>query len=257
MSLQSENARGWLGTLVFHLVVGLILFLWKLDLSASQPEYIEISWGVIADISTSTPARPSMPGSQGAMAAPLILKNKSLDLPERRSTTNDEVLRLPPTTKMAADEKPSRIRTQLAENTKGAKDRGLGLGIGQKEKFTTPGIRENAGEVVDPLAVGFAGSDVGKPVSVSMQWSDGGTRKKISGDLPEYPEGVKVETQIKIELTVLPDGSVKSLRPSQKGNMKLEEAAMKETRLWKFEPLRASSPQRDQTCLVTFNFELR
>ena len=198
-----------------------------------------------------------MPGSEGAVTAPLITKNKSLDLPERLSATDDEVLRLPSTTKMAADEKPSRIRTQLAENSKGLKDRGLGSGIGQKEKFTAPGIGENAGEVADPLGAGFAGSDVGKSVSVSMQWTDGGTRKKISGALPEYPEGVKVETQIKIELSVSPDGSVKSLRPAQKGNMKLEEAAMKETRLWKFESLRASSPQRDQTCLVTFNFQLR
>ena len=43
MSLRSDDARGWIGTIVFHLLVALILFLWKLDLSASEPEYIEVS----------------------------------------------------------------------------------------------------------------------------------------------------------------------------------------------------------------------
>jgi outer membrane biosynthesis protein TonB len=257
MSLRNEDARGWIGTIVFHLFVALVLFLWKLDLSASEPGYIELSWGSVADVSPSRPAHPSKPGSEGTISAPLISKSKPLDLPERRLATDDEVLRLPPTTKMAADEKSYRIRTQLAENSKGMKDRGVGSVIGQKEKFTAPGIGENAGEIADPLGAGFAGSSVGKSVSASMQWSGGGTRKKISGALPEYPEGVKVETQIKIELTVSPDGSVKSLRPAQKGNMKLEEVSLKETRLWKFEPLHASSPQRDQACVVTFNFQLR
>ena len=45
MNLRSEKARGWIGTIVFHVLLALILFLWKLDLSVSEPEYIEVSWG--------------------------------------------------------------------------------------------------------------------------------------------------------------------------------------------------------------------
>ncbi len=257
MSLRSEDARGWIGTIIVHLLLALVLFLWKLDLSASEPEFIEVSWGSVADVATSTPARPSLPGSEGTLTTPLLQKSRALDLPERRFATEDEVLQMPSATKMAADDQPTKQRSHLAENSRGVKDRGAGLGAGQKEKFTAPGIGENAGELPDPLGSGVAGSDVGKSVSVSMQWSDGGTRRKISGALPEYPSGVNVEAQIKIETTVQPDGGVKALRPAQKGNTKLEEAAMKEVRLWKFEPLRKSSPQRDQTCLVIFNFLLR
>ena len=257
MNLRSEKARGWIGTIVFHVLLALILFLWKLDLSVSEPEYIEVSWGSVADVSTSTPALPSMPGSEGVASVPLPAKSKAMDLPERRASIDDEVLRVPPSTKMAANEQPLRIKTQPAENSKGVKEKGIGIGLGDKEKFMTPGLGENSGEVSDPRGSGFAGSDIGKSVSVSMQWSDGGTRKKISGALPEYPPGVKVEAQIKLEVIVTPDGGVKSVRPVQKGNTKLEEVSIKEVRLWMFEPLRKSSPQRDQTCLVTFIFQLR
>lgn len=257
MSLQSENTRGWLGTIIFHLLVALVLFLWKLDLSASEPEYIEVSLASLGRTSIITPVHPSLKGSSGAMGTPLVAKSKSIDLPRRRFAADEEVIHVPPSTKMVADEQPARIAGHIAENSAGRKERGVGLGIGRKEKPPVPGIGEDAGDVSDPRAMMSAGSNVGKNVSMSMQWSDGGMRKKLSGALPEYPAGVKVEALIKIEIVVLPDGRVKSLRPVQKGNTKLEEAAMNETRLWMFEPLTKSTPQRDQTCLVTFNFRLR
>ncbi|MGA9116895.1 MAG: TonB family protein, partial [Bacteroidota bacterium] len=98
---------------------------------------------------------------------------------------------------------------------------------------------------------------VGEGVSASLFWADGGTRRKVSGDLPEYPAGVQVETQILLEAGVLPDGTVGRVRPLQKGNARLEEAALRAVRLWRFEPLRRSAPQREQVCTITFNFLLR
>ncbi len=257
MSLQSENVRGWLGTIIFHLLVALVLFLWKLDLSASEPEYIEVSLANPGQTSIITPVPPSWKGSSGAMSNPLVATSKSIDLPRRRFAAGEEVVHVPPSTKIRADEPPTRISGHITENSPGRKERGVGLGIGQKERPIVPGLGEGSGNVTDGDAMAGAGSGVGKNVSMSMQWSDGGTRKKLSGALPEYPAGVKVEALIKIEIVVLPDGRVKSLRPIQKGNTKLEEAAMNETRLWMFEPLTKSTPQRDQTCLVTFNFRLR
>jgi hypothetical protein len=101
------------------------------------------------------------------------------------------------------------------------------------------------------------GGGDGGTFGYSMSWLDGGVRRKISGALPKYPSGVNVEAQIDILAVVAPDGSVKSVQPAQKGNSKLENAAMRELRYWKFEPLRFSVPQIDQTCVVTFNFKLR
>jgi len=101
------------------------------------------------------------------------------------------------------------------------------------------------------------GSGLGDSFGYSMSWLRGGTRRKLSGNLPKYPRGVNVEAQISILTVVSPDGSVKSVQPVQKANTQLENAAMKELRYWKFEPLRPSAPQVDQNCVVTFNFKLK
>lgn len=257
MSLRSDDTKGWLGSIIFHLIVGLMLFLWTVDVSVSDTEFIEVSWGAIAKVATAPTERASLPGSEGSTIASLLPKTRSVDLPERTLNADDEVLRVPTSRKIDIDEKMAQNQARIAENVKGRKERRSGIGFGEKEKSVMPGSGENAGEVTDPNAAGIVGSGVGNSVSVSMQWSDGGSRKKISGNLPTYPPGVNVETQIRIETVVQPDGSVKSLKPAQKGNTKLEEAAMKEVRLWLFEPLRLSSPQRDQTCIITFNFTLQ
>ncbi len=101
------------------------------------------------------------------------------------------------------------------------------------------------------------GSGSGDSFGYSMSWLRGGTRRRLSGELPKYPNGVNVEAQISILAVVSPDGSIKSVQPAQKANTQLENAAMKELRYWKFEPLRSSAPQIDQSCVVTFNFKLK
>jgi hypothetical protein len=109
---------------------------------------------------------------------------------------------------------------------------------------------------------GRGGSDLfgngeGGGVGFSMRWLQGGMRKKISGDLPKYPEGVKVEAEIKLLAVVSPDGSIQALQPVQKGNTRLEETAIKEVRYWKFEPLKLSQPQIPQRCEIVFLFTLK
>jgi hypothetical protein len=101
------------------------------------------------------------------------------------------------------------------------------------------------------------GSGSGDAFGYSLSWLRGGTRRKLSGALPQYPAGVNVEANIGILAVVAPDGSIKSVQPAQKADSRLENAAMKELRYWKFERLRSSAPQIDQTCVVTFVFKLK
>lgn len=213
--------------------------------------------GSVSNVRISTPPRTGTAGSEGTALKSISPAKRTVQLPERTFSGPDEILPVPRTRKLDVEEKPLQQRAQYASSGRGTKDRGAGFGLGSKEKAVTPGAGEFAGDVADPRASGLSGGDVGSSVSVSMQWSDGGTRKKLSGELPEYPQGANVEAQIKIETVVMPNGSVRGLKPAQKGNTKLEEAAMSAVRLWKFEPLRKSSPQKDQTCVVIFNFLLR
>lgn len=256
MHRRQDNIRAWVGSILLHVLLCVSLLLWEVGRTTAEPEFIELSWGAVAKVSPPVPPRAGLPGSEGAVSTPAA-GSRVVDLPERKFPPADEVIRVPDASKMEAEERPAPKRGRVPATAQGTKDRGAGAGVGSRERFASPGIGEHAGAVADPLATGPAGSDAGSSVSVSMTWSDGGTRKKVSGDLPEYPEGVRIEAQIRIEAVVLPDGSVKSLKPAQKGNTKLEEAAMKAVRLWRFEPLRRSAPQRDQLCTITFNFRLQ
>jgi TonB family protein len=91
----------------------------------------------------------------------------------------------------------------------------------------------------------------------SMNWLQGMIRRKLSGELPKYPQGTTVSAQVRILAVVLPDGTVRSVQPEQKANRLLEETAMKAIRSWKFEPLGQSLPQVEQSCIISFSFKLK
>lgn len=257
MRTDRDTIRGWIGSIVLHLLIALLLFLWQVETTSGEPEFIEVNWGTLTERPVVRPSRKTSAGSQGARVASVLPDKRPVDLPERTFAGPDDILNVPPSRKLEAEDRVAKSSMRVAENTGGQKDRSTGSGTGSKESFARPGPGAFAGDIADPQTGNPAGSDVGSAVSVSMLWGDGGTRKKLSGGLPEYPEGVNVEAQIKIDATVSPDGSVKSLKPAQKGNTRLEDAAMKEVRLWRFEPLKRSSPQRDQHCVITFNFRLQ
>ena len=109
-----------------------------------------------------------------------------------------------------------------------------------------------------PYGIGSGENGEGDGSGVfSLQWLQGMTRRKLSGELLKYPQGASVSAQVRILMIVLPDGTVRSVQPQQKANRLLEEAAMKALRFWKFEPLGSSLPQVEQSCIITFFFKLK
>ena len=122
-------------------------------------------------------------------------------------------------------------------------------GIGSSSK-------PSAGNTPYGIGSGEDGEGDGNGV-FSMHWLHGMTRRKLSGELPKYPQGAAVSAQVRILTIVLPDGTVRSVQPQQKANRLLEDAAMKAVRFWKFEPLGSSLPQVEQTCIITFSFKLK
>jgi TonB family protein len=122
-------------------------------------------------------------------------------------------------------------------------------GIGSSSK-------PSAGTTPYGLGSGENGNGEGSG-AFSLQWLQGMTRRKVSGELPKYPQGATVSAQVRILTIVFPDGTVRSVQPEQKANRLLEEAAMKAVRFWKFEPLGSSLPQVEQTCIITFSFKLK
>ena len=112
-------------------------------------------------------------------------------------------------------------------------------------------------DVAPPFNAGGAGSSIGNNIWSMLQWAGGRIRNSISGDLPKYPPGVNVEAQIKLRVVVQPRGTVKSIQPLQKGDTRLENAAIKEVRLWRFQSLQSAQPALDQVCTIIFNFKMK
>jgi hypothetical protein len=125
-------------------------------------------------------------------------------------------------------------------------------GIGSAAK-PAPGLYGTGGRG----GTDFYGNGEGGGIGYSMKWLAGGTRRKVAGALPKYPEGTRVEAEIRLFAVVAPSGAIEALHPAQKADSRLEDAALKEVRYWRFEPLKSTQPQVDQTCEITFLFTLK
>ncbi len=84
-----------------------------------------------------------------------------------------------------------------------------------------------------------------------------GMRKIYSYSLPEYPEGVSKEIDVKLRFTILPDGTVGKIFPLIKADARLELTAINSLRQWRFEPLPLKAKQIDQTVVITFPYRLQ
>lgn len=260
-AITDETVKGWVGSILFHLLLILVFYIARVDDSRRLTGFVEVtlgSFGEAPSVRSSQALSDNRPEAPASAPARVVVKRSTstrLNLPERRFPIADEVLRLPDTKKLDAAEEPSQKAKVAGERRLvGEKEIGAGKTVGG-EKLTGEGKRGTAGE-----GAGFPGSnvgaDIGRATGFSIQWAGGGTRNKISGDLPTYPEGVNLEAQVRLQAVVAADGSVKSLHPTQKAHEKLEEAAMRDVRFWRFEPLSIGQPQVDQTCTITFNFKL-
>jgi len=262
--MSRETREGWIGSIAVHALLAVMLVLVSVPQIVANEELIELSWGaaVAAETPRETVMNASSPSSEGKTAEvvrPKAEKDPSqpVVLPERRMPdAGDETL---PTARIEKLDVPQNGAPQTRTQTGGVGEREqqMGKGVGEREQFTTnPASGVSPSDVASPGS-GSLGGDVDRGVAFSIQWMGGGTRKRVSGDLPDYPSGANVEAQIKIMAVVQPDGTIKTVQPVQKANTRLEDAAMRAVRLWKFEPLRQSQSQLDQNCVITFLFKLK
>lgn len=264
MKMSNETTQGWIGSLILHALLFLLLLFLTVPEIILQDEFIELSWGALAAVTSQpAPQPPSKPVEPQVVAAatqkPTAPKMSSqlIVLPERRiPDPSPEVLRMPQAEKMETADRSAGNQKNPAVGT-GDRDALSGRNLGERESRGTSDARSPIAADVSSIGAGSVVGDVDSGQLLSIQWKEGGTRRKISGDLPKYPSGVNVEAQVKILATVIPDGSVKFVQPAQKANTRLEDVAMAEIRYWRFEPLKSSLPQVDQICEITFLFRLR
>jgi len=258
-----ENTVGWVGSVIFHVCLLLLFLLINVPEILQQEEFVEMTWGSVTGTvqaaSAQVPSRGEIADPAPSRATSISKAAQTVTPPERRLPDfSDEVIRVPRTEKlMSTESAPARQKT-TGEQVAGEREPSATPKIGDKEtRLPGSGAGNLPGQATPSTAQGSISGNIDQGVSYAIQWLGGGTRKKISGDLPKYPPGANVEAQIRILAVVLPNGSIKGVQPAQKGNTVLEEAAMKEVRYWKFEPLKPSQPQVDQKCEIVFLFTLK
>lgn len=87
-----------------------------------------------------------------------------------------------------------------------------------------------------------------------IDWGGGGNRIVIYKKVPEYPPGVNASGTIRIQFTVLRDGTVDKMFPLEKADPRLEKAAMDALRQWRFNQIQENIVQ---VGIITLTFKLR
>ncbi len=264
--MTRETTFGWTGSIVFHIAAGFMLFFVRPPQPQSQQqEFVEFSFG--GGVASSLGPMPKgevlpegtapPPAGQAGVAATGV----GVDLPvAQNSLPSDEVVNARPTKKLEANDNPVALpgeRKGMADVQREAPaSSAIGFPGGKEDAVGKPGIPTGS-DVAPPFNAGGAGSSIGENISYNVQWAGGRSRDLISGDLPKYPPGVNVDAQIKLRVVVQPRGTVKSILPLRKGDTRLENAAIKEVRLWRFQSLQSAQPALDQVCTVIFNFKVK
>lgn len=114
----------------------------------------------------------------------------------------------------------------------------------------------SVGKKVDAIVLpGQKGGDVkfDKPWD-DIDWGKNIERDLLYGKYPEYPDGINIEGMVKIQITVLSDGTIGNMIILQKLDATLESVATKTMKLWRFNPLDGRSS--NQTATIIYNFKL-
>ena len=256
---SKELRQAWVGSILFHIIVAVILFFTSTAGSLPEVQFVEMTWGASsASLATvPTPAIETGAPAPGSTQPPAGADN-TVDLPVRSNIASpEEVLNIPATKKTDVNEGPSSAPARMKTSTADTREPSVAATkLGSKEdlvgKTSAP-----ASQVSAPAGSGTIGSSLGEDVSYAIQWSGGGERQLLKGDLPKYPAGVNLNAQIRLRVVVQPRGTIKAAQPLQKGDTRLENAALKEVRSWRFESLQQGQPALGQVCTITFNFKLK
>jgi len=231
--MSSKKSSGISYTISFALhAIAILLFLFiNLSFDYVPSEYVELSFGI-----------SDQTGSSGAQGNKInIIKEtpkpsekeqskeknpevKEVDLPIAVSTEDENVI------------KPANNEKEVAE---------------ESNEINTETVVPNSKSSEE------GNSSVEGNFGFDIDWGGKGTRKIYSFILPQYPDGVKKEVNIKLQFTILPDGTVGTIIPKMKADTRLENAAINSLRQWRFEALSSNQRQAEQTAVIVFPYRLQ
>ena len=232
MSDNKISSASFTGSLLFHAVLLSVFMLLNLSFEYETSEYIELSFGVSSETGSS--------GSEGSQIEMIDEVSK----PEVENLTEDK------------NKEVKEVDLPLAVNTS---EENI-IKPAEKDKDVS---EESITENNDPDLSSVTSTGQGNlaegdgSFGFDIEWGGKGIRKIYSFNLPTYPGGVKKEVDIKLQFTILPDGTIGTIFPKIKADTKLENAAINSLRQWRFEALDPSQKQVEQTAVIVFPYRLQ
>jgi protein TonB len=214
-----------------HAIAILLFLLINLSFDYVPSEYVELSFG-ISDQTGSSGAKGNKINiiketpkpSEKEQSKEKNPEVKEVDLPIAVNTEDENIIKPANNEKEAAEENNEINTETVVSNSKSSEE---------------------------------GNSSVEGNFGFDIDWGGKGTRKIYSFILPQYPEGVKKEVNIKLQFTILPDGTVGTIIPKMKADTRLENAAINSLRQWRFEALSSNQRQVEQTAVIVFPYRLQ
>ena len=214
-----------------HAIAILLFLLINLSFDYVPSEYVELSFG-ISDQTGSSGAQGNKINIIKEIPKPSEIEQskeknpevKEVDLPIAVNTEDENIIK-PANNEKETAEQSNEINTETTVSNSKSSEEG------------NSSVEGNFGFDID--------------------WGGKGTRKIYSFILPQYPEGVKKEVNIKLQFTILPDGTVGTIIPKMKADTRLENAAINSLRQWRFEALSSNQRQAEQTAVIVFPYRLQ
>lgn len=228
MFTKEPRNISYLVSISFHLILALIFLFVKMSGESNLQEYLLVGFG-----SGSGSGRP---GSQFQKTT--VDENKT---PEEKSIKKKEELKKVELPKS----KQTDENNLIASDKKKEKDE---LKNSKVKPLVSRDAKKEGSELGGEGTGGFG---------FELDFGGKGMRRIYSYNLPEYPEGVAKEIDVKIRFTILADGTVSKIFPLIKADARLEFAAINSLKNWRFEPLPKNAKQIDQTVVITFPYRLQ
>ena len=230
MNFQSIKNYPLLLSVIIHIIVFLIFLVIKINAYYPSKEFVEVTFGI-----------SGKSGSVGVLGADI---NKSKNITKGKTTKRNRTVKRK---KKKIELPKSKYANKIKLNKSKKNNPKSGVVLKEKTRKNKSVKKGNKGK-----------KNIGKNnLGYDIDWGGRGQRRIYSFSLPEYPTGVNKEIDIRLRFTILPDGTVGNILPLIKADTRLEDAAIKSLRQWRFEPLAPEQRELVQTAVIIFPYRLK
>ena len=259
--IDIKEYKGYIFSIIFHLILALICLGVSVDLSTKTPEFIDITFTAVivakSNVKDYKPPPPKISKPAGKKST-TIKKKEIVELPKRKMSdiTESEIF-VSIKEKIITNEFPLRLGDKLeisGEPERESDDKILNL-LDQaiKDVDIENIIRSEDMDAESNMQI--AGTNVSDVQDYKIEWV-GGQREKLRGNVPAYPEGIRETAIIRLKFEVFPNGTIGDIIPLQKGNTMLENNSINTLKKWQFNPLEKAAPQVIQEGIIAFVYRL-